>query len=73
MNKEQTKQWIEENLLVKSEILEKYHINSSYFDVSVSRFKLKPFVRKGNYNMYLKEDVEQFLKKNEKTTLNIKR
>lgn len=61
-NKEQLKNWINKNLLVKKEVIEAYDINASLFDVLVARGKLIPFLRKGRMNLYLKSEVEKVFK-----------
>ena len=55
-----TKNYIENKLMAKTEIIEEFGVNPSYFDVSVNRGKLSPYIKKGKTNLYLREDVEQF-------------
>lgn len=60
MDKQEIKGWISANLLTKKEVIHKYHLNPSFFDVNVTRGKIQPFIKKG-INLYLKSDIEQFL------------
>ncbi len=57
-----SKECIENMLMVKTEITEEFGMNPSYFDVSVQRGKLNPYIKKGKTNLYLRSDVEKFLK-----------
>ena len=60
MEKQEIKRWISENLLTKKEIINKYNLNPSFFDVNVTRKKIQPFIKKG-INLYLKDDIEKFV------------
>ncbi|MFJ6459282.1 hypothetical protein [Staphylococcus capitis] len=60
MGKQEIKRWISENLLTKKEIINKYNLNPSFFDVNVTRKKIQPFIKK-SINLYLKDDIEKFL------------
>jgi len=65
LNREELKQWIDENLLTKQEIIHYYNITSVSFDNYVRRDKVKAFIKKGpRFNLYLKSDVEAFLNEN---------
>lgn len=59
------KEWIQYNLLSRGEIVEQYNVKPSYVDVSISRGKIKPFIKKGSrIALYLRKDVEAYLKYN---------
>lgn len=61
MENQEIKKWISTNLLTKKEIINKYNLNPSFFDVNVTRGKIQPFIKKG-VNLYFKSDIEQFVK-----------
>ncbi|HHX0046030.1 hypothetical protein L6D11_13995 [Staphylococcus aureus] len=61
-NKAELKDWINNNLLVKQEVLKEYGIKTSLFDVMVARHKITPFLRKGRMNLYLRSEVETVFK-----------
>lgn len=63
MNEEQIQTWINDNLLSRGEIVDKYDVKPSYVDVAISRGKIKPFIKKGSrIALYLKRDVDSYLK-----------
>lgn len=57
-----TKEWLNNNLMVKNDIIDEFEMNPSYFDVSVNRGKLSPYLKKGRTNMYLRKDVLDFVR-----------
>lgn len=57
-----TKEWLNNNLMVKNDIIDEFEVNPSYFDVSVNRGKLNPYLKKGRTNMYLRRDVLDFVR-----------
>ncbi|HFE4994846.1 TPA: hypothetical protein ACF89A_002690 [Staphylococcus aureus] len=65
MEQEQVKEWINQNLMIRSEIIEEFNVKPSYLDVAISRGKIKPFIKKGARTaLYLREEVESYLLKN---------
>lgn len=69
MDKQAIKGWITANLLTKKEVINKYNLNPSFFDVNVTRGKIQPFIKKG-INLYLIDDVEEFVNKHNQKTMN---
>lgn len=62
MSEDEIKEWINDNLLTKQEVMDNFKISSVNFDNYVRRSKLKPFIKKGpRINLYLKREVENFL------------
>lgn len=58
------KDWIDNLLMAKTEIIKEFNVKNSYFDVAVSRGKLVPYITKGKINLYLRSDVERFILEN---------
>lgn len=73
MSDNEIKEWIENNTLIRSEIVEIYEIKPAALDAMIARGKIKPFVKKGaRTNLYLKKDIENYLKtKNKKWVFKI--
>ncbi|MCO4346539.1 hypothetical protein MTQ93_10825 [Staphylococcus agnetis] len=46
MDTEEMKDWIYQNLMIRSEIIEEYEVKLSYIDVAISRVKIKPFIKR---------------------------
>ncbi|NDQ74006.1 hypothetical protein GZ159_09505 [Staphylococcus aureus] len=64
MEQEKVKDWINQNLMIRSEIVEEFNVKPSYIDVAISRGKIKPFIKKGTRTaLYLRSDVENYLLK----------
>ncbi|HDG8798299.1 hypothetical protein KJB49_11445 [Staphylococcus chromogenes] len=62
MDTEEMKDWIYQNLMIRSEIIEEYEVKPSYIDIAISRGKIKPFIKKGSrIALYLRSDVESYL------------
>lgn len=55
---------IDHMLMAKTDIIEEFNINPSYFDVSVNRGKLNPYLKKGKTNIYLRSEVMKFINEN---------
>lgn len=64
MEQEQVRDWINQNLMIRSEIVKEFKVKPSYLDVAISRGKIKPFIKKGARTaLYLRVDVENYLLK----------
>ncbi|HGO3551109.1 TPA: hypothetical protein ACK02A_002871 [Staphylococcus aureus] len=62
MEQEQVRDWINQNLMIRSEIVEEFNVKPSYLDVAIYRGKIKPFIKKGARTaLYLRADVENYL------------
>lgn len=73
MNEQEIKDFINNNLLAKNEILEQFNVSSTTFDNYVRRSKIKPFIKKGpRVNLYLKSDMEQHFDSLERSTISLK-
>ncbi|MCD8845162.1 hypothetical protein [Staphylococcus gallinarum] len=55
---------IDNMLMAKTDIIEEFNIKPSYFDVSVNRGKLNPYLKKGKTNIYLRSEVIKFINEN---------
>lgn len=64
MNKNNIKEWMNENLLTKKEAMEITQQTLTAFDQAVMTGRLKPFFERGKgrglVRLYLKEDVERY-------------
>lgn len=58
------KDCIDHMLMAKTDIIEEFNIKPSYFDVSVNRGKLNPYIKKGKTNIYLRSEVIKFINSN---------